>query len=763
MANDKTLKIGTSFDSAGLNKIEIALKKLRKEGVEVAKAFKGINLGTSHGAGMFAKQFVDGGEKMRKFKNISEDTSRSLKTILGKTITDEQEKLRHYTSRVETLSRAYSKQQKILQQFKEQGGTPYALQEAKARSKRFGEALIGAQTSKESYQESIKELTKDPSVVSSILKGMGLIAGVAGVAAGAFALYQQNKTAATGNVATVGGGVGSILSGLMGNPASMGAALGGTYTMPDGSRVSAAELIKKSQGIGSIYGRDMLGAGAAGAASLGALGAGIGMVATPLGAMALGGIGAGVGFLGGAGIAGVKDYFYGGARAEESRKIQEQIGNIQGMNPLENMVGANLQATAGIRLAATRRLGGEHMGIAGAGAGVGSDLGESLSLGMGLAERFGARDVVGAQGFAAQALRGQRQGLGTEFTGGFLGAAGTAGANGSEVLKNILSEGVSKGMSNLDVQFFEKIGSAVARSSITAGGAVSTQGLQNIAGALMGGISGGGTAMGMHEADIRQQGMRGLDTLSQIPAVHFAKMAMAKRMLGPDASGAQILALANAGTEELLAGGEGRRFKALGISTDVSRGVLKGGLETALMGLTGNGKSSEAIRLQKMMSGPGGIEAAMRNPEFVKLAGAILSTARPELTQEQAEGAFGITAHRGDVLTKGKTLGPIKGGLAESQRITSAVQGLELIGQESAKTARGLDLAAVAFKNLVTVFKDVDIQSMDQLADKLRELITMTSRSHYPGGHRSPAKPHEKQPKAANHGKNFDFPNGVLP
>ncbi len=730
--SDKFLKIGTSFDGAGIAKVEAALKRLKKEGVEVSKAFKGINIGSGHGNALFAKSIVDSSDKMKKFRGVSEDTSRSLKTILGKTLTEEQEKLKHYTSRVEVLSRAYQKQQKILQQFKEQGGSPYAMKAAEMRSQRFGGALIAAQTSKESYQDSVKELIKDPSVLGPIMKAMGIVGTVAGAIATGAAVYQANKTVQTGNLATVGGGVGGVLGSLMGNPAAMGSALMGNYTMPDGTKVNAADLLRKSQGVGAIYTRDILGQGAAGAAGGAAAGAGIGAFFGGVGALPGSAIGGALGGLGGMGRALYQNYFQGGARAEEAQKVQEQLGNLQGMNPLENLVSSNLQATAGVRLAAARRLGGQGMGIAGVGAGVGSDLNESLSLGMGLSERFGARNTVGSNGYAAQALRGQQQGLSSEFTGNFLGSLGSASANGSEVLKKILSEAVKQGMGSLDVQFFEKIGGAVAKSAITAGGAIGTQGASNLSAAFMGGITGGGTAAGMHAADIRQSGIAGLDKLSAIPAVHFAKMAMAKRLLGADASGAQILALANASPQELIAG-DSTRLKELGLGGSeheaARMGVLRGGLESGLMGLTGNGGSKEALRLKAMMSGPGGMKAAFANPEFAQLAGAILSTATG-MTQEEAQGAFGLVAHSGDKLTgANRALPKIHGGLAETQRVTSAVQSLELIGQESKKTAEGLSLAATAFKQFATIFHDVDIESGKQLADLLAKFIdTMTQK-----------------------------------
>lgn len=745
MANDKSLKIGSTFDSSGIAKVETALKRLRKEGVEVAKAFKSINLGTSHGTGMFAKGIAQASESTRKFKGISEDTSRSLKNIWGKQVDEEQKKLAHYTTRVETLSRAYQKQQKILQQFREQGGSPEAIRMAEARSARFGGALIGAQTNKESYGDSVKELLKDPSVMGPMMKAMGIAGTVFGAVAGVAGIYQQSKNWGVNNVAAVGGGVGNVLSGLMGNPAAMGGALTGTYKLPNGDVVSAGDIIKKSQGVGGIYTRDiatMLGGAGAGAAA--AFAGSSPLLALPgLGWLGAGGLTALGGIAGGAAGAGMlaKDFFSGGARAQESAKISEAMSSLQGMNPLENLISGNLQATAGMRLSSARRLGGQHMAIAGIGATVGSDLGESLGLGVGLADRFGARNVIGAQGYAAQALRGQQQGLGSEFTGNFLGSLGSAGSNGTEVLAKILSQAVRQGMGSLDVQFFEKLGSSVARASITAGGAVGAAGSQSLAATLMGGITNGGTAAGMHALDIRESGLQGLDKLSRIPAVHFTKMAIAKRLLGDDASGAQILALANASPQELIQGG--RRMDALGITESQRLDVLQGGLETATMGLTGNGKSKEALKLQAIIKSSGGFRNALKNPEFRELAGTLVSVATG-VSEEEGLGAFEDIAHSRDKLKGGKSLGRISGGLAESQKITTAVQSLQLIGQESEKTARGLDLARDAFSEFVKMFHDVDIQSMTETADKLRELIGIMERKH-PG-----KKPIESQSKAGS-------------
>lgn len=742
MANDKKLTIGSTFDSSGVDKVTKSLQKLKREGIEVAKAFKNISLGTSHGQGQFAKTVVDGGEKLRKFRGISEDVSKSLKTVLGKTIDDERAKLTHYTSRVETLSKAYQKQQKILQQFKEQGGSPYAIKAAEARSQRFGQGLIGAQASKESYADSVKELTKDPQILGSIMKAMGIVGTVGGAVAAGLALYQQNKTVSAGNVAAVGGGVGGVLGSLMSNPAAMGAALMGSYKLPDGRTVSAAGLLNDAQGTGAIYGRDMFAQGSAGAAA----GAGVGLAFAGLGAIP----GALIGGTIGIGRSLYQNYSQGGAKAEEAAKIQDQLNNIQGMNPLENLVSSNLAATAGVRLAAARRLGGQGMGIAGIGAGVGSDLGESLSLGMGLAEHFGARDTVGAQGYAAQALRSQKQGFGSEFTGNFLGSMGSAGANGTEVLAKILSQAVRQGMGSLDIQFFEKIGNSVARAAVTTGGAVMGNGSQNLAATLMGGITNGGSAAGMHAVDIRQSGLEGLDKLSRIPAVHFTKMALAKKMLGDNASGAEILALANASPQELIQGS--RRLAVLGLNKrDLRMNVLEGGLEAAMEGVTGSGHSKEALQLQALIKKDGGFQKALKDPKFTTLAGTVLSIATG-MTQEEGEGMFQDAGHGRDRLKGGRKLNDIHGGLSESQKITTAVQALQLIGAESMKTsdglnkmAKGLELSRDAFSEFVKMFENVDINSVSELTDKLKELVGIVARKH-PGKHPTENKTTTKSP-----------------
>ncbi len=390
-----------------------------------------------------------------------------------------------------------------------------------------------------------------------------------------------------------------------------GMSIGGTAAKMSGeSRVIEAQ---RTRGIGGMIGGGLLAAGGIAAA----IGGGI-MLAPALGAIgAAGGIGAGISAMGGGaalggmagagalagGVAGIAAGFkeaLGGFFEEKSARKKLQTGELaaqqsEGAVRAEQMSDEILairtsrlqafQELAPQRVAMGRQTIGTFSG-AGGGGYSGAEMGAMQG---GLLRGFGSF----GQGLLGGVMGAGNSGMSAGAASSIMGNGAQAGNGGSRSLERVIAAGFAQGWKQLDMTYFEKIGTAIAENMYSGEGGVRGRGG---GAAMFSGMGPNPTNFGVGEQ------LRGTGMNSQVfrGNAYFASRSMldASNILGSSATGLEIGALGKASFQDLLGGND--KLAALGISGSQRKQML-GARTNALGSVLGGDK-----RIAGMISDNGG-------------------------------------------------------------------------------------------------------------------------------------------------------------
>ncbi len=373
------------------------------------------------------------------------------------------------------------------------------------------------------------------------------------------------------------------------------------------------------------------------------------------------------------------------------------------------------QGTAGVRLAASRAMGGGQRSgaLMGQGARFGFDLGESTALGAGIAGQFGARTANLA---APQAMQLANKGFDASTAGGVIGQMAQAGSSGQKALTQIMRDGVKQGMTELDVKFFEKIGVAVAEASVGAGGANASVAL---GGVLMSGL---GATPNMRDVQGNISGMHLADQQQRSGFMASRRLVDAANILGPGAAGEEMEGLGDASIADLVAqANKGKHKGEEGNEALNIQGVTSKQAQSQLdqiVGRTGSilsgGNSAPAKRLSAAVEKYGGFQQALASKDKSIIADAAW------LGQRRLGGAD-LDSFKGEMRAFGglseKEMGKFFGGGA----VTKDVSDRGALGEKNKQT--GQILADVAHYG--TLLAEAQKQALAKLKSSLEAMKDM--------------------------------------
>lgn len=667
-------------------------------------------------------------KEMLKLRGTTQDTAKVMEYTYGRQIERQTKNLDLYTRKVERLNKIFKAYQ-YNYDFQSSVGNTAMAERAKAGMDKVSDRIVVAEAARQAYKDALDNLKDIPkTIIADRVNQAALIAQVVGsVMQRAGGMAQTLKTAETGNLASIMGFAGGEIQRFMsGDVASLGmimnkktklkakmnwdniemgkagpqikddvsseellnlvmngdassmaktsrAASGLELLRDDASGVRAHLLMSGGQALvetakaaqGFVTGVNSSRGGGGNMSSVGE-----GYYAQQLGNASGGALS-----LFGAGM----DIRYGGAQAAEAKSFESSVAHQRAMRPYEMMMLQNLQETAPIRLQASRRLGNQHLRLAGEGAGYGLDIGSSLSLGMGLAEQFG-----GAGGLAAAraGMRAETMGFDRGAAGQLIGQLNAAGGGkgGEEALARIIGKGTKAGLEQVNIQFFEKFAQATAASAFGRGGA--NGGLGGFAQSMMFGINKNSTM-----ADI-QGNISGANALSGLlsggtPRMMAMGLENAKRVLGNDASGFKTQALASSSIADLMASSN-EKLDALGISPEERQRFLSaqmGGLALDVI----NDNSEEGRYLLAGAKSAGGLKDFLRKDK--KGQGMFATMLQETFTDKfgnykDALGAVGQFAAIGEEGVAGGSLKKIADGNALGQLATQASGKMMMISDE---------------------------------------------------------------------------------
>lgn len=288
--------------------------------------------------------------------------------------------------------------------------------------------------------------------------------------------------------------------------------------------------------------------------------------------------------------------------------LLEQLGGPQ----LAAASGAQ-QGTAGVRLAASRMMGGGAAAgkLMGAGAKHGFDLGESTALGAGLSSQFGWNE---SRALAPEAMRMANKGFDASAAGSIMGRVAEGGGQSHDVFRKLFAEGVAQGMKQLDANFFTRIGAAVAEASVTAYGGNASLASGS---ALMGGL---GAHPSMRDVEGNISGLKLANQIQESnPFFASRNLVDASGILGPDASGEEMEILGGASFQDLMsqsmmgkAKGEGGNelLNSFGVTAEQAEEAKKRRINR-IGSVLSNGTSKPAQRLQSAIEKFGSFDQAL--------------------------------------------------------------------------------------------------------------------------------------------------------
>lgn len=684
---DKKLNI-TADLKVKTTEAERAIKRLQKQGAEISKVLKGLDIATSGGRAGFAKQLATANKEMLKLKGVTGDTAKSMEYLWGRQIEKQTKNLDRYTKMVDSLNKRFKGFADERGDALIRGDTDRAL-EMKIKMNRTAKRIATTEASRQATEQNIKDLKagdaedkrRDNAALAIAISnavGQSLVQGL-GVA-------QMMKVAPVANLAAAqsvhGGLMRRIAGGNFQDAFFFNRARNNGGGVDDATGQGIGRTLNAAQNVLAPFGN-----------AVGALANGGGL--TGAAASAVGAIPA-------AGANLIAYNGMGGDAAEEAQTLNARFEAARRTDPLASMVMENLQATAHMRRDASRRLGSRHMGVAGIGAGNGLDMGEAMSSGMGMAEQFGGGMVTG------QNFRNWRSVMGAESRGFNRDAAGqmigsfemASKGSGEKQLNRIMAAGVKAGLEGVNIQFFERFGQAVAAEAFGQGGASSGG---NFSEALMFGMNKNSTM-----ADV-QGNIGGQQALSKMlsggnPFFNAVGLELGKNILGGGASGIKMQAFQSASLRELMSD-KNEELDALGIGKGERRRMLEGKLDA----LTRSHLSENTEEGQYLLGGAqkaGGMRNFLSGDERARqLMASVLKATQPEQfgDYKSALGGVNFIAGIDSKEAKGGILGKQGDGMAVAQ-IQSQSRVMQRIWAEESKLRNEL---VASMKTSVESFKEL--------------------------------------------------------
>lgn len=703
---DKKLNISADL-KIRTTEAEKVLKKLEKEGIKISKILKGLDIETSGGRAGFAKSLVIASKEMQKLRGVTGDTAKTMEYLWGRQIEKQTKNLDTYTKKVQSLNKLFQFQQAGIASARA-AGNEAAAQRMQGIADRTASKIAVNEAARQAISDNLRDLkggggggltTQDKAFIA-----FSVGAALGGLGAQLTNWLQGTKTAVLANEGTVAQFHGNMMRRIAGgdflDAAIIGktARIGSTGTHGLGILKHAAGTKLGTAGttlgnMGSVAGTaaSLLGAGLSGGTS-GLIGSGGRVTDT------VSNINRAAGAAGGAlgPLLNQADYsVMGGKYVQEAASIERAREAMRMSDPYYAMRFEHLQQTAGGRLAASRRLGGRHMGIAGHGVGAGMDMMESFGLGTGIANQFGGVQALRA---TPSAMRFSLQGFDPGLTGGMLGRLNEANNKGDETLKRIIGQGTKLGMEQLDIQFFEKFGQAVAEGAIGQGGRTGAGG--NFAEALMFGMNRNSSMIDVMGNITGQKALSGVLS-GKNPFFNAVGYELGKNILGPDASGIKMQAFQRASLQELIGGSE--ELTNLGISPKERQRMLGGKLDALTRAFLSEGTSEGNFLLGGAREAGGMQQFLSKSERGRQLMASVLKATLPDQfgDYQTALGATNFMAGVGSPISAGGQFKSTVDGTALMQLQTQAKIAQQIWADEA--EIRG-DMVA-AMQNSVTIFK----------------------------------------------------------
>lgn len=643
---------------------------------------------------------------MHKLRGVTGDTAKTMEYLWGRQIEKQTKNLDVYTRKVQELNKQFKLQQAGIASARA-GGNEAAAARMQTIADKTASRIAVNEAARQAIADNLKDLkgggnqaltTQDKAFIAfSITQALG------GLGAQLGSFLQGAKTATLVNEGTVAQFHGNMMRRIAGGD-FLDAAV-----MAKGARLGNVP----THGLGILKNAAGTGAGTFGSVS-GNVGAVAGTAASLLGAN----LGGGSGLLGGAGrvtdtvsninratqaasgalgpLTSQIDYsVFGGKYVQEAASMERAREALRQSDPYYAMRFEHLQQTAGARLAASRRLGGRHMGISGAGVGAGMDMNESFALGIGAANQFGGTQALRA---VPAAMRMSLQGFDPSSTAGMFGALGGAGIKGEDVLARIIGRGTKQGMEQLDIQFFEKFGQAIAEGAVGQGGKVGKGG--NFAEALMFGMNRQSTMFDVMGNIGGQKALSGVLSGGN-PFFTAVGYELGKKILGGGASGVKMQAFQRASLQELVSGSE--ELTNLGISPQERQRMLGGKLDAITRAFLSENTSEGRFLLGGAREAGGMQSFLQKNERGRQLMASVLKATLPDQfgDYKTALGAANFMAGVGTPVSAPGTFNSTVDGTALMALQTQAKIAQQIWADEA--QIRG-DMVA-AMQNSVNIFK----------------------------------------------------------
>lgn len=701
---DKKLNISADL-KIRTTEAEKVLKKLEKEGIKISKILKGLDIETSGGRAGFAKSLVVASKEMQKLRGVTGDTAKTMEYLWGRQIEKQTKNLDTYTKKVQSLNKLFQFQQSSVASARA-AGNEIAAARMQGIADRTASKIAVNEAARQAVAENLKDLkstggsaltTQDKAFIAF---SIGSALGSLGAQIGGF--FQGAKTATLVNEGSVAQFHGNMMRRIAGGD-FLDAAIMAKATRIGKTPGRGINVLKHAAGtglgtVGEVSGNVGGILGTAASLLAGGLGPGSGLVGGGRVTDTVANINRGVGAVSGAlgPLASQAEYsVFGGKYTQEAASMERAREAMRMSDPYYAMRFEHLAQTAGPRVAASRRLGGRHMRIAGAGIGAGMDMSESFSLGMGLANQFGGAEALRA---TPQAMRFSLQGFDPSMAGGMIGRMNEATGKGEETLKRIIGHGTKLGMEQLDIQFFEKFGQAVAEGAVGQGGRMGAGG--NFAEALMFGMNRQSTMIDVMGNITGQKALSGVLS-GKNPFFNAVGYELGKNILGPEASGVKMQAFQRASLQELISGSE--ELTNLGISPTERQRMLGGKLDALTRAFLSENTTEGSFLLGGAREAGGMQQFLSKSERGRQLMASVLKATLPDQfgDYQTALGATNFMAGVGSPISAGGEFKSTIEGTALMQLQTQARIAHQIWADEA--EIRG-DMVA-AMQNSVTIFK----------------------------------------------------------
>jgi len=618
--SDKKLQISADL-KIKTTEAERTLQKLQKEGVKISNILKGLDISTSGGRAGFAKSLLTANKEMVKLRGTTHDTAKVMEHVYGRQLEKQSKNLDAYTKKIERLNKQFKAQQ-YNAQFQSEVGNAALGSKYSAMASRTADKIVVAEAARQAIQTSLKDLKDTGSgskpggiSVDTARLGVAIAQSVVG-AMGQFAgTFQSGKTMYAQNLAATRGYENKLLRSMYGGDFSdMYFGVRGTggksnieMAKDQAGGTGTGTFMNFANGVSGILGAT----GSALTLKSGSAGGGMGGRSVMTGGDYAG---ASSGIMGNMNqtFGAMQNQLKGGPQAMETAAQQAQIEAMKAQDPLSQLMLQNLQATAGMRVGAAKGLQGRHMLAAGIGSGFGGiDMGESFGLAQGLTRQFGMESISGGRNsLMANTLGLERKGIDRSVAGSALGNIMVAGGGGekgmnaaNKAVEDIMTKAFSRGIK--DARIAEEFVKASGDLAFGTGGA--TKDIAQL------GMMFSTNANSVRQAQMNVSGMEAASQLRDSnPYFKAVSAEAAKGVLGPNASGLQMMAVSKSSLPQLLGGSD--FLESAGVSLDQSRGIAKQSFNSMFGDIGRSDDKATAPFREALLANKGDVAATLQDP-----------------------------------------------------------------------------------------------------------------------------------------------------